>query len=163
MAENNNLRELRSQKKILKKEITEIEDILTFKNKKESLSVLTNGFTDKFLKETETKNGETKLAIDTKGIMSSIFEEIKESASRKNLIGLANDSVNTGLLENSIKMGIATIVGSYAKKNIKNKSFKKKLIGLALVYVAPYALKAVREKLDTYQKERTTSSLEKLI
>ena len=47
------LNELRSQKKLLKNEISELEDILTFKNKKESLSIMTNGLTDRFLKEKE--------------------------------------------------------------------------------------------------------------
>ena len=44
--------ELRSQKRLLKEEIGGLEDLLTFKSKKDSLSVMTNGLTDKFLKET---------------------------------------------------------------------------------------------------------------
>ena len=66
------LNELRSQKKLLKNEISELEDILTFKNKKESLSIMTNGLTDKFLKETRDSDGSTSLGIDTQNIMKEI-------------------------------------------------------------------------------------------
>ena len=44
-----------------------------------------------------------------------------------------------------------------------NTSWKKKAIGLALIYLAPIALKYVRKKLEEYQRNRTTSSLEQLI
>ena len=41
------LDELRRKKELLKKEVSEIEDLITFDNTKESLSAFTNGFTDK--------------------------------------------------------------------------------------------------------------------
>ena len=44
------LDELRRKKELLKKEVSEIEDLITFDNTKESLSAFTNGFTDKYLK-----------------------------------------------------------------------------------------------------------------
>ncbi|MDP9955305.1 hypothetical protein J2X97_000942 [Epilithonimonas hungarica] len=159
----NNLEELRNQKKLLKHEIGELEDIITFKSKKESLGVLTHGFTDKFLKETKDEDGDTSLALDTQNIMREISSGIKESASKKNILGLANDSLQSGLLENTIKMGVVTLVGNFAKKSVMNKNWKRKVIGLALVYVAPYALRFIRKKLDDYQKNKTASSLEKLI
>ncbi|MFC4688072.1 phosphoribosyl-ATP pyrophosphatase [Epilithonimonas pallida] len=159
----NNINELRSQKKLLKQEIKELEDILTFKSKKESLGVLTHGFTDKFLKETKDEDGDTSISLDTQNIMKEISSGIKESASKKNLLGLANDSVQSGLLENTIKMGVVALVGNFAKKSVMNKNWKRKLIGLGLVYVAPYALRFIHEKLDEYQKNKTTKSMEKLI
>ncbi|SDG42286.1 phosphoribosyl-ATP pyrophosphatase [Epilithonimonas hungarica] len=159
----NNLEELRNQKKLLKHEIGELEDIITFKSKKESLGVLTHGFTDKFLKETKDEDGDTSLALDTQNIMREISSGIKESASKKNILGLANDSLQSGLLENTIKMGVVSLVGNFAKKSVMNKNWKRKVIGLALVYVAPYALRFIRKKLDDYQKNKTASSLEKLI
>lgn len=159
----NNLEELRNQKKLLKHEIGELEDIITFKSKKESLGVLTHGFTDKFLKETKDEDGDTSVSLDTQNIMREISSGLKESASKKNILGLANDSVQSGLLENTIKMGVVTLVGNFAKKSVMNKNWKRKLIGLALVYVAPYALRFARKKLDEYQKNKTTKSLEKLI
>ena len=45
------LEELRRKKALLKKDISEIEELLTFENTKESLSVLTNGFTDKMKRQ----------------------------------------------------------------------------------------------------------------
>jgi hypothetical protein len=95
--------------------------------------------------------------------MKEISSGIKESASKKNLLGLANDSVQSGLLENTIKMGVVALVGNFAKKSVMNKNWKRKLIGLGLVYVAPYALRFIHEKLDEYQKNKTTKSMEKLI
>ncbi|PZU90509.1 MAG: phosphoribosyl-ATP pyrophosphatase [Chryseobacterium sp.] len=159
----NNLDELKSQKKLLKQEIGELEDILTFKSKKESLSVMTNGLTDRFLKETEDEDGDTKLSLDTQNIMREISVGIKDSASKKNLLGLANDGVQSGLLESTIRMGAVALVGNFAKKSMMNKNWKRKILGLALVYVAPYALRFARKKLDEYQKNKTASSLEKLI
>lgn len=159
----NNLNELRAQKRNLKKEIEELEDIITFKNKKESLGMLTHGFTDKYLKETRSLDGESKISLDTQNIMREISSGLKESASKKNIINLANDSVQSGLLENTIKMGVVALVGNFAKKSVMNKNWKRKALGLALVYVAPYALRFVRKKLDDYQKNKAASSFEKLI
>lgn len=159
----NNLDELRAKKKMLHSEIEEIEDLLTFKDKKESLSILTGGMTDKFLKETEDEEGEKHLSINTQGIMRQVSEGIREKTSPKSILGLANDTVDSGLLETAVRLGAVTMVGNYAQKNLNNASWKKKIIGLALIYIAPIALKYVREKLEDYQHDKTTSSLKKLI
>ncbi len=158
-----NLDELRSQKRLLKQEIGEIEDLMTFKNKKESLGVMTNGLTDKYLKETVDEEGDTSLSLNTENIMREISSGLKQTVSKKNVLGLANDSVRSGLLEDTLRMGAVALVGNYAKKNLMNKSWKKKLIGAALIYVAPYALRFVREKLDDYQRSKTASSMGKII
>jgi len=157
------LNELRTQKKLLKNEISELEDLLTFKNKKDSLSIMTNGLTDKFLKETQDSDGSTSLAIDTQNIMKEISSGMKEAAFKKNIVSLAGDTVKSGLLENTLRMGAVALVGNYAKKSVINNSWKKKTIGLALIYVAPYALRYLSEKLDDYQKNKTASSLGKII
>lgn len=158
-----NLDELRSEKRLLKQEIVELEDLLTFKSKKDSLSVMTNGLTDKFLKETVDEEGEKSLSLDTQNIMREISSGLKETASKKNVLNLANDSVKSGLLETTIKMGTVALVSNFAKKSVMNKNWKRKAVGLALVYLAPYALRFIRKKLDEYQKNKTASSLEKLI
>ena len=158
-----NLDELRSEKRLLKQEIGELEDILTFKSKKDSLSVMTNGLTDKFLKETENEEGEKSLSLDTQNIMREISSGMKETASKKNILNLASDGVKSGLLETTIKMGTVALVSNFAKKSVMNKNWKRKAVGLALVYLAPYALRFIRKKLDEYQKNKTASSLEKLI
>ncbi|RZJ38362.1 MAG: phosphoribosyl-ATP pyrophosphatase [Chryseobacterium sp.] len=158
-----NLDELRLEKRLLKQEIGDLEDIITFKNTKESLGVLTNGLTDTFLKETPDPEGGTSLSIDTQNIMREISSNLKETASKKNVLNLANDSVKSGLLETTLKMGAVALVGNFAKKSVMNKNWKRKALGLALVYLAPYALRFIRTKLDEYQKNKTASSLEKLI
>ncbi|WP_333852003.1 phosphoribosyl-ATP pyrophosphatase [Epilithonimonas sp.] len=158
-----NLDELRSEKRLLKQEIGELEDILTFKSKKESLGILTHGFTDKFLKETQNVEGKNELSLNTQNIMREISSSLKESASKKNVMSLANDTLSSGLLETTIKMGVVSLVGNFAKKSVMNKNWKRKVLGLALIYVAPYALRFVRKKLDEYQRNKTASSLEKLI
>lgn len=159
----NNLEELRRKKKLLQEDVQNMESLLTFKNKKESLSVLTHGLTDKYLIENEDEEGNQKLAINTKNIMREVSQNIKETTSAKSFVGLANDTVQSGLLETAVRLGAVTLVGNYARKNLNNTNWKKKIIGLALVYVAPIALKFVREKLEDYQRNHTTKSLEKLI
>lgn len=163
MSDYKNIKELRAHKKLLKTEIENLEDILTFKDKKESLGILTHGFTDNLLKERINPDGGTSVSIDTQGIMHQISEGIKESASKKNVAGLAKDSVSSGLLETTIKMGVVALVGNFAKKSVMNKNWKRKLIGLGMVYLAPYALRFVRKKLDDYQRQQAASSMEKLI
>lgn len=163
MADYNNIMELRAQKNLLKREIEGLEDILTFKDKKESLDILTHGFTDNIIKEHVNADGGTSLSLDTQYIMQQISQGIRESASKKNIAGLAKDSLSSGLLETTIKMGVVALVGNFAKKSVMNKNWKRKLIGLGMVYLAPYALRFIRQKLDNYQKNRATSSLEKLI
>jgi len=158
-----NLQELRDKKKILRSEIEELEDLLTFKDKKESLSIMTGGITDKYLKETENEDGEKNLSLNTQNIMREVSNGIREKTSAKGILGLANDSVDSGLLETAVRLGAVTMVGNFARKNLNNASWKKRLIGLAIIYVAPIALKYVREKLEDYQHTKTTSSLEKLI
>ena len=49
------------------------------------------------------------------------------------------------------------------QKNLYHSDWKKKAIGIGLIYLAPYALKYAREKLDDYQKQETLKSLNKVI
>ena len=106
MADYKNIMELRAQKNLLKREIEGLEDILTFKDKKESLDILTHGFTDNIIKEHVNADGGTSLSLDTQYIMQQISQGIRESASKKNIAGLAKDSLSSGLLETTIKMGV---------------------------------------------------------
>lgn len=158
------LEELRRKKALLKKDISEIEELLTFENTKESLSVLTNGFTDKYLMEEIFPDGEKKVGIKTQEILKEVSNNVKNSLlSRNSVLGFAKSSAGQNIVENALKIGIVTFVGNYAKNNLKNTSWKKKAIGLALIYLAPIALKYIRENLENYQKSKTTSSFEQLI
>ena len=163
-AKYNSLEELRRKKALLKKEVSELEDLLTFDNTKESLSVLTNGFTDKFLQQDTNLEGETTISLKTNEIVKEISGSIKDSLlSRSSVLNFAKSEGGMSIVENAMKLGAVTFVGNYARKSLYNKSWKKKLIGLALIYLAPMALRFIRKKLDQYQQSRTTSSFEQLI
>ena len=158
------LEELRRKKALLKKDISEIESVLTFENTKQSLSALTHGFSDKYLKEEIQPDGETRIALKTQEIMKEVSNSLKDNVLNKNAVfGFAKSDAGTNMIENALKIGAVTFVGNYARKSLVNSSWKKKAIGIALIYVAPIALKFIREKLEDYQKNRTTSSFEQLI
>ena len=160
----NSLEELRRKKALLKKEVSDLQDLLTFDNTKESLSALTDGFTDKYLEENVTEEGETKLSLKTTEIVKEISGGIKDNLlSKRNIYGFAKSEAGVSIVENAMKLAAVTFVGNYARKSLYNKSWKKKLIGLALIYLAPMALRFIRKKIDDYQKSKTTSSFEQLI
>jgi hypothetical protein len=46
---------------------------------------------------------------------------------------------------------------------MKSSNWKKKMLGVAMIYLAPIALKFVRKKLERYQKNKSVSSMEQLI
>lgn len=158
------LEELRRKKALLKKEVAEMEDLLTFENTKESLSVLTKGFTDPFLKEETEPDGETKVSLDTGKIVKEISNSIKDHFMNKHdIFGFAKSDAGVNMIENALKMSAVAFVGNYAKKNLYGAGWKKKLIGVALIYLAPIVLRWVREKLEQYEKNKATSSMEQLI
>ena len=160
----NSLEELRRKKELLKKEVSDMEDLLTFDNTKETLSALTHGFTDKYLEEEIQPDGDTKTSINTNEIMKEISTSVKDNVlSRSSLAGFVKSEGGFGIIENALKIGAVTFVGNYAKKNLLNSSWKKKLIGFALIYLAPFLLRFIRTKLENYQKNRTTSSMRQLI
>jgi hypothetical protein len=51
-----------------------------------------------------------------------------------------------------VKLGVTALVGNYAKKNMKSSNWKKKLIGAALIYLAPIALRMVRKNWKNIRK-----------
>ncbi len=163
-AKYDSLEELRRKKELLKKEVEELEELITFENTKESLSAFTNGFTDRFLDEVPTVAGETKLTLKTNEIVKEVSNTVKDSVLNKDsVMGFAKSDAGINVLENTLKIGAVTAVGNFARKNIQSSSWKNKLIGLALIYLAPIALRFLRKKIDEYQKSQTTSSFEQLI
>lgn len=158
------LEELRRKKQLLKSEVAEIEDLITFDNTRESLSAFTNGFTDKYLKEEIKPDGETSVSLNTNEIVKEFSTSIKDTVLNRNAVyGFAKSDAGMNLVENALKIGAVTFVGNYARKSLYNTSWKKKIIGVALIYLAPIALRYVREKLENYQRNRTASSMEQLI
>ncbi len=158
-----NLDELRRKKELLKSEVKDLEKLISFKNPKESLSAITHGYTDQFIKEVEDQNGETSYALDSSPIVRGISNQLKSTMNKNTMMQMAQSEPGSDLIKNAVKLGAVTFVANYAQKNMKASSWKKKLIGLALIYVAPIALKYAREKLEEYSRNKTASSLEKLI
>jgi hypothetical protein len=158
------LEELRRKKKLLKSEINDLENLLTFKNTKESLSAFTNGLTDQYLQEKVDDDGDEKVVLRKDVIAKQITSEIKDAFISKNTaMGIASSAFKGGAGDALIKLAITAFVGNYAKKNLKSSSWKKKILGAALIYLAPVALKFVRKKLENYQKNKSVSSMEQLI
>ncbi|CAH0208850.1 phosphoribosyl-ATP pyrophosphatase [Chryseobacterium sp. Bi04] len=158
------IEELRRKKKLLKSEIDDLENLLTFKNTKESLSAFTNGLTDQYLQEKVDEDGDEKVVLRKDVIARQLTSEVKDLLISKNTaVGIASSAFNGNIADGLIKLGITAIVGNYAKKNMKSTNWKNKLVGVALIYLAPIALKFVRKKLEVYQKNKSVSSLEQLI
>lgn len=165
-AKYNSLEELRRKKALLKKDVAEMEDILTFDNVKESLSVFTNGFTDNFLEEKTDNEGDTKLSINTGSIVKQVANTVTGKVADKNHslpFSLNNSGLKESMVENALKLGAVSFMGSYAKKNLYHSSWKKKIFGVALIYLVPILLRFLRKKLEEYNKDSRVSSLEQLI
>lgn len=158
-----NLKELKAQKESIKKDLKDLEGVLTFKNPKNSLSIITGGYTDKFLKEVPDDDGGMKTTIDTKPIIQGISSQIKTQVNKNTIMQVANSAEGNDLMKNVLKLGAVTLLTKYAQKNMKSSTWKKKLVGAAIVYVAPLVLKYVSQKMSEYQKNKTAQSMEKLI
>ncbi|MBW3521493.1 MULTISPECIES: phosphoribosyl-ATP pyrophosphatase [unclassified Chryseobacterium] len=158
------LEELKRKKKLLKSEITDLEALLTFKNTKESLSAFTNGLSDQYLKEKIDEDGEETTVIRKDVIAKQITSEVKDLLLSKNTaMGIAGSAFKGDAMDAVVKLAVTAFVANYAKKNMKSSNWKKKILGAALIYVAPIALKFVRKKLEAYQKTKSVSSMEQLI
>ncbi|MFS4428374.1 phosphoribosyl-ATP pyrophosphatase [Chryseobacterium sp. GVT01B] len=159
------IEELRRKKKLLQGEISDLENLLTFKNTKESLSAFTNGLSDQYLQEKIDEDGDEKVVLRKDIIAKQLTSEVKDLLINKNTaVGIASSAFKGGNITDSlVKLGVTAIVGNYAKKNMKSSNWKKKLIGAALIYLAPIALKYVRKKMEVYQKNKSVSSMEQLI
>jgi len=158
------LEELRRKKKLLQSEIEDLEGLLTFKNTKESLSAFTNGLTDQYLKEKVDEDGEEKTVLRKDVIAKQLTSEVKDMfLSRNTAMGIAGSALKGDALDTLIKLAVTAFVANYAKKNMRSSNWKKKILGAALIYVAPMALRFLRSKLEAYQKTKSVSSLEQLI
>lgn len=163
MAKITTIEELRKRKLELKAEVEQLEGLLTFESPKESLSVLSGGLSDQFLTEKVAKDGETKLAIKTAPIIKGLGNSLLGKKSSRSLLAFDHTNAQSNLLETSLKLGTAALVGNLAKKSIRSKSWRNRILGLVLIYVAPMALRFLRSKLEIYEKNKSVSSLEKLI
>jgi hypothetical protein len=160
----NNLNQLRKQKEVLKSEVQDLEKLISFDNAKQSLGAFTNGYSDKFLKETKNEEGKIAVSLKTDAIIKEVATEVKDRMIGKNaMLGIASAASKNGLLEEGLKLGVTALIGNYARKNMKNSNWKKRIIGLALVYVAPIVIRYGLKKVEEYQKNKSVSSFEQLI
>lgn len=159
-----NLNELQLRKQELLKEMEEMEEILKFKNKTKSLSVLTNGLSDKYITEKANEDGTYSTVIKKDAVIKTLSSNVRNKvANRNSMVGIANQAMKAGVMDDIFQLGTSTILASIAKKQLKSKSFFKKILGYSLIYLAPYAIKMITKKLSNYQRERSVSSMEKLI
>lgn len=158
------LEELRRKKKLLKSEVEDLEGLLTFKNTKESLSAFTNGLTDQYLKEKIDEDGEETTVLRKDVIAKQLTSEVKDLLLNRNTaMGIAGSALKGDAMDTLVKLAVTAFVANYAKKNMRSSNWKKKVLGAALIYVAPMALKFLRTKLEAYQKTKSVSSMEQLI
>ena len=161
--EYNALNELRAKKENLKSEIKKLEDLMAFTRPKESLSVITQGYTDAFLKETTDDEGNIKTTFDSSSVLKMISHKIKSVLNRNTMMQVLNSETSTEIIQDTMKLGAVNLVTDYVQNIMKSDGWKKKAVGFALIYVAPLAIKYIGQKLDEYQRHKTTKSLEKLI
>ncbi len=159
----NTLEELRRKKQIIKSEIQDMEDLITFQNPQESLSVISGGLTDHFLKTKTLPDGNTKLSLNTGNLIKEASEKLKEGISQKSVVHFASSNEGIATFDNILQAGLIAGVNRIATKNMKSFSWKKKALGLAITVLAPIAFNFIKKQLSEYQKHKTTSSLEKLI
>ncbi|HBN6703811.1 TPA: hypothetical protein L3261_002045 [Elizabethkingia anophelis] len=133
-AKYNSLDELAKKKAIMKGEVKDMENLLRFNNVKESLSVITGGMTDKFLVEKHITNS-------------------KGEVSHKTGISLNAESIKDSMIDNAIRLGTVALVTNFAKKNLYHSSWKKKVLGLAIIYGAPILLRKVTSLIEDWQEK----------
>lgn len=165
-----NLTDLKKRKEELKKDISDLENKFAFKNPKESLSAFTGGFTDQFLTNKTDENGENRLGIKPADILSFAtggasdnFVKTKINEFGEQKLGINTKNVAGSIAENAFKLGIAAVATNYAKKNLYHTSWKKKFLGLALIYLAPFLLKFIREKLVAFLEKENLKNNKEII
>ncbi|EKB59755.1 hypothetical protein [Bergeyella zoohelcum] len=158
------LDELRKAKAALKTEIERQERLFTFENGKQSLGAITGGLTDRYLNNTPADDGGIKTVLNKDNIIQDVKIGVKNRIFNRNaFVKIASSALKGESVEGIIKMGVILGTAALAKKKMKSKSWKDKLLGAALIYLAPTALRFVQKKLDEVQKQKSINSLEKII
>lgn len=129
-----NINDLKERKKILQAEISEMESVLSFKNPRKSVGIMTHGFTEKYL------------------------DKIKNLQMGNKVLPVIGD-----LLGTSMKLGSAAVFKKVAKKSIHSPLVKKVLVGAGGLVLAVLLAKKAKDKLKEYQQKETAKSLSKLI
>lgn len=130
----NSIDELKERKEKLKKEIGEMESLLSFENPRKSLGVMTKGASEKFL---------------GKSMASSLGQS---------LLPIAGD-----LLKSSLKVGFINALRKLTPKKISAAGVGKGLLVAGLLVAAPIIARQVKKRVEHYRKRETAKSLSKLI
>lgn len=130
----NSIDELKERKEKLKKEIGEMESLLSFENPRKSLGVITSGVSEKFL---------------GKSMASSLGQS---------LLPIAGD-----LLKSSLKVGSINALRKLTPKKISAAGVGKGLLVAGLLVAAPIIARQVKKRVEHYRKRETAKSLSKLI
>lgn len=116
-----NLADLHLRQEMLRQEISALEEKLSFKNPKESLGAFTDGFTDAFFTD-------------------------KTDAMGKHHLGVKSQKICCLLTEKVLKWGFALAIGKQLKKGAPRKKWKKRLLGIALLFLSPYCYSLIKKK-----------------
>lgn len=130
----NSIDELKERKEKLKKEIGEMESLLSFENPRKSLGLITGGASEKFL---------------GKSMASSLGQS---------LLPIAGD-----LLKSSLKVGSINVLRKLTPKKISAVGVGKGLLVAGLLVAAPIIARQVKKRVEHYRKRETAKSLGKLI
>ena len=57
------------------------------------------------------------------------------------------------MIDNAIRLGTVALVTNFAKKNLYHSSWKKKVLGLAIIYGAPILLRKVTSLIEDWQEK----------
>lgn len=118
-----NLDQLRTEKARLQLELEGLNKTTSFENPVQSFRTLTNGASDKYIKEKLDSNGEPTLALRTQPVA-------------KDLLG------------SSLMLGAGTALASLSKEALMNRSFLMKIFGLALVLATPIIVRQIQERFE---------------
>ncbi|MDO4225192.1 MAG: phosphoribosyl-ATP pyrophosphatase [Bergeyella zoohelcum] len=163
MGKYSSLEELRRQKEALKKEVSDLESLMKFEDKRASLSAITNGFTDNFLTEKINDNGEKVLSLKTGNVVKEVSNFVSNKNKKNSVVAFDNTNLQSNLIQGLIRVGGVAFIGSLAKKKLMGKGWKSKVLGFAIAYLLPIASKFIQRKVDDYQRKKSISSMQKLI
>lgn len=145
-----NLEELKEKKEKLKLELQKIEQVLSFEEPKKSLDIITNGYTQNLIKEVKSQDDDrSKLALNTEFLMQKVSDNIREQFNKNKIMELLNTDGGKNLLKNSVQIGATSIISGYLNRNLKNSSsWKKKALGMFLLYATPFVIQLIKDKIN---------------
>ncbi len=158
------LEEIQIKKGLIKSDLKGMEQILTFKEPKASLSVMTHGKSDKYIVEKRDVSGEQKTVINKDFILSNLSNYFKNVFINKSPYRKVTETaLKTGMVDNALHVGLVAVIASTARKNIQDKKVTNKILGFALLLLAPKLIKIAENKINELQAQQSIGSMKRLI